>query len=91
MTRCDCCPACGSKGGVTETRTAELPAGAIKRTRKCDDCGEQWHGIEVSVEWLDGIMRSERTGWLKAIARERVELRRLRREKGGASDILPRS
>lgn len=77
MPRADTCPACGSdKSGVIDTRRRSL---ALKRRRKCIDCGERWTTYELRAEMVHAmrdmpqiIDHAERIASLALTARESV-------------------
>ncbi len=53
------CPKCGRESRVVDTRFRSN--GALRRRRKCCECGHAWSTIEVSLEVFEQLEKVQQT------------------------------
>lgn len=66
----DCCPNCGRKSQVIDSRPNRASLGAVGRRRKCFGCGRRWSTIEVLPDDAHNTFLPSERARLRVIAAE---------------------
>lgn len=66
----DCCPSCGCKSQVYDSRPNAASLGAIRRRRKCLYCKRRWTTIEVLPDDAHNTFLPSERARLRVIAAE---------------------
>jgi transcriptional regulator NrdR family protein len=66
----DCCPTCGRKSMVVDSRPNAASLGAIRRRRRCLPCNRRWTTIEVLPDDAHNTFFPSERARLRVIAAE---------------------